>query len=239
MKSILERCDDLLAMTTRVKLAREGQSQASELAERRGELEEAQLALTLEAMSTATLVGRGDLAAAALPDGAKVLESVERVQARLLADPKSLTAGSDYKRLLTRIEKFQSGLSGSNATAWAGVVQRHLGGNEGFLRQVEQVPGQASAVDQIRDAREQLKTVAKQLPRDDEGYARFLYLSATLQERLALLDPDDFPREVLTFFRHAQSPGGAPLDLLTNAVRDWLATRGLLDRVRVRFGGVN
>ena len=239
MKPILERCDELLAMTARVKQARDGQSKASELAERRGELEAAQLALTQEAMSTATLVGRGELTAEALPDGAKILESVTRVRARLLADPKTLTAGSDYKRLLTRIEKLQSDVSSVNTTAWQGVVQRHLGGNEGFLRQVEQVPGQANAVEQIRDARDQLKTVAKQIPRDDEGYGHFLDLSATLQERLALLDPEDFPREVLTFFRRAQSPSGAPLDLLTDAVRDWLAARGLLDRVRVRFGGDN
>jgi hypothetical protein len=54
-----------------------------------------------------------------------------------------------------------------------------------------------------------------------------------LRELANSLLPDEFPKEVLEFYKQARRKEGAALDLLTPDVRAWLSARQLMQNVRL------
>jgi hypothetical protein len=65
-----------------------------------------------------------------------------------------------------------------------------------------------------------------------DALKEFLNRREALKKLADDLKPDEFPEDVLAFFR-AGRHGGAPLDKLTVPVKQWLADRDLLKNVRV------
>lgn len=237
MKSVTERCAELQTQLSSLRQAQDNQEKARVLGARREELEARRLKLTLAAASAAVLVKHEQLPAARLPDVAKAQQSCAVVRQRLDEDPESVTKGREYSLLLRRLDEINGSLDDLVQTAWSELVKRHEGGDERFLAQVERVPGQAAAVAAIRLARTVLLTASAQVPASDEQYQHFLTCSGALQEALGKVNRGDFPAEVLAFFKRAQSPAGAPLSLLTDGVRAWLERKGMVQGLRIRFGG--
>ena len=67
-----------------------------------------------------------------------------------------------------------------------------------------------------------------------EALEQFLDHREALRKLADDLTPDEFPNEVLEFFKAGRHGGGAPLEKLTPSVRQWLSDRDLLKYVRVR-----
>lgn len=237
MKSVSERCTELQAKFTRLRQVQDNQEKARVLGVRRCELEERKVLLTRLAATAAVLLKHEQLAPKHLPRVDEARQSCAVVRQRLDTDPETLTMGRDYSTLLRRLDKVNHTLEHLVSAAWRELVKKHEGGDERFLAQVEQVPGQAKAVATIRLARAELASASARVPVSEEQYQHFLSCSRNLQLALGKLEPDDFPAEVLRFFKLAQSVGGAPLSLLTAEVRAWLERKGMLERLRIRFDG--
>ncbi|MCB9759492.1 MAG: hypothetical protein H6739_06600 [Alphaproteobacteria bacterium] len=237
MKPVLERCAELLANLEHLQEVSRNQDQAKTLNLRREELRALRTELAVASLSEQILRAHSHLSASELPDCSKALESCDRVRGRLEQDPTKLTAGRDYSYLLSRSSNVRDHLVTKNAEAWRAFTSQHQSVDEGFLRQVERVPGQAGTVEAIRKARRRLESAAEQVPTEEEGYQAFLTASTALQQALEKLNPSDFPEAVLQFFLKAQSPSGAPVELLTEEVMGWLRERGLLGSLRVKFKG--
>jgi hypothetical protein len=65
-----------------------------------------------------------------------------------------------------------------------------------------------------------------------DALKHFLQHLGSLKAASDALDPNEFPKDVLKFFKGARH-GGARLDDFTPAVREWLAEQNLLKHVRV------
>lgn len=237
MNSVTERCADLRAKLQRLQRAKEDEAKTEELERRRSELEDAHSKLAEEVVSAQVLLEHEQLAVTALPDCAKALESCDKVQALMDPDPTAITKGRDYGYLLNRVGKVEEDLRTANERSWRAVVSQHQGVDEAFLRRVEVFPGQADTVRRIRELKHEYDGATRYVPSSEDDYKRFDECYAALQQELANLDPEAFPDDVLRFFRAAQQASGAPLDVLTDGVRDWLEEHGFLDGVRVRFTG--
>jgi hypothetical protein len=233
----MERCTELQTQLSRLGKAQDNQEKARILGARRDELEERKVLLTRLAAAASILLEHRHLAPKQFPAVDTAQESRAVVRERLDTDPETLTTGRGYATFIKRLDKINHTLRNQVSSAWSDLVRRHEGGDERFLAQVEQVPGQAEAVAAIRLARTELERASAQEPVSEEQYADFLGCSRNLQRALAGLQPDDFPVEVLRFFKQAQSVGGAPLSLLTEDVRAWLERKGMLERLRIRFDG--
>lgn len=103
--------------------------------------------------------------------------------------------------------------------------------DEVFLKQVELIPTYAAKIAQIRADRDAILSGNDPLSSAD-ALKHFLQHLGTLKAASDALDPKEFPKDVLKFFKAARH-GGARLDDFTPTVRDWLAAQNLLKHVRV------
>lgn len=237
MKSVVERCTQLQGQLTRLRQTQKNQEKAKSIGVRREELESRRVKLTRLTAAATVLLRHEQLAPKLFPGVDKAQQSCTAVQQLLNTDPESLTRGRDYSNLLRRLDQISESLEHQTKAVWSEFVKKHEGGDERFLTQVEQVPGQAKAVNAIRVARKAVIDATAQVPVNEEQYQHFLSCSRALQQALGKLDPHDFPADVLGFFKRAQSPGGAPLAMFTEEVQVWLKRKGMLEGLRIRFDG--
>ncbi len=236
MKSVTDRCIDLQEQLIRLRQVRQHHDKASELGLRREELELRRMKLASATAAATVLVSHQHLTSTRLPGADKAQRSCAAVRQRLDSDPATLKTGRDYSLLLSRLDDTTRSLAEEAKAAWSELTKEHEV-DDRYLSQVAQVPGQTEAVDAIRLARAALKSASAEVPVSEEQYQHFLTCSAALQAALGKVDRGDFPDEVLAFFKKAQSPGGAPLSLLTDGVRAWLERKDMVQALRVRFGG--
>lgn len=239
MSTVLSRCSQLREGLGRLKVANDTEGRALDLEHRRIELEECRAALAIVAAQAEVLLEHGHLSPDQVPDSTKALETCRKVEALLEPDPLGITKGRDFVLLLKQVSKVAESLGAKTQKSWAAVVERHQGVDEAFLRKVESFPGQAETVARVRELRDAHAEATAAVPATEDSYKRFEACYAALQEELSKLDPGAFPDDVLRFFRKAHSAQGAPLDLFTDSVRQWLSEQELLDGVYVRFTGGN
>lgn len=96
------------------------------------------------------------------------------------------------------------------------------------------VPSFQSAVSRIRKAQEKLLRAKSWVPTGESDIRKFEMLLSELNGAWAELGSDEVPSEVLEFLRTA-GQDGAPIDLLTDVVRNWLGERGILRSLKVRI----
>ena len=87
-------------------------------------------------------------------------------------------------------------------------------------------------VQKIRDLNAQIQR--QKLPQNYEEFEHIERLIDQLREHWLTLSSDDFPETVLHFLK-ATVDFGAPLNLLTTEVRDWLDCHGISDSLRIRL----
>jgi len=169
-------------------------------------------------------------AIAKMPDAASAIASLEEYREKLSNG--SSEGGKDFGRLKRSVDKVGKDVTAAVHKA-LDLVKRDLPTiEEAFLKQVELIPAYASQVGRIRQQRDCLLNGAEPsaMPADELG--RFLDRRDELRKLADGLDPDEFPREVLDFFKSARH-GGAPLEKLTDTVRKWLAERDQLKNIRL------
>lgn len=157
-------------------------------------------------------------------------ELLSEFSTRLAAS--SPDTGKDFGRLKRTVDKVAREISTASSKALE-LVNRDLPTiEESYLRQVEQIPGYAEQVANIRQRRDALLQNLDLQSMNAQSLAEFLDKRDQLRAMADQLNPDDFPKEVLEFFR-ASRQGGAPLEKFTTVVREWLDQRGQLKNVRV------
>jgi hypothetical protein len=140
--------------------------------------------------------------------------------------------GKDFGRLKRAVDKVSREVSSASSKALESVNRDLPAIEESYLRQVEQIPGYAEKVANIRQRRDALLRNLDLKSMNAQSLAEFLDKRDQLRSLADQLNPEDFPKEVLDFFR-ASRQGGAPLEKFTTVVREWLDQRGQLKNVRV------
>lgn len=226
--NLLERSTNIRAQIVRRNELRRAHRDAEAFRERAGELRAGREAVVAELARVLVLKAKG-VPVPKLPSPATTKTVLEECRAKLSENPAE--SGKDYGRLKRSIDKLAKDLRAVTEKAIE-LVRRDLPSvEEAFLKQVEVIPGYEIQVASIRQQRDALLNGTD--PRTSaEALEQFLDRREALRRLADDLKPDEFPSEVLDFFK-AGRHGGAPLEKLTATVRQWLADRDLLRSVRV------
>lgn len=225
----LERCKNLRERIERHDGLRRAHKDAEAFRDRASDLRvlREQLASALGKVKVLSVKG---VAIAKIPDPASAIASLEEYRQRL-SDGTS-EGGKDFGRLKRSIEKACKDVTASVQKALDQVKRDLPTIEEAFLKQVELIPAYASQVNTIRRQRDTLMNGVEPGAMSANELERFFDRRNELRKLADGLDPDEFPKEVLDFFKSARH-GGAPLEKLTDTVRQWLANRDQLKNIRV------
>jgi hypothetical protein len=105
-----------------------------------------------------------------------------------------------------------------------------------ILEVLERVPGLQVDARAIRAMASEFDSLSSRLPRQEEDVDRIEELAREIERRWQSLEGAGIPSDVLDFLA-AASVSGAPLALLTPAVREWLQERSLTQFVRLTLSG--
>lgn len=93
----------------------------------------------------------------------------------------------------------------------------------------------APTVQKVRDLLAKIKARRdKKLP-DEADFDSFDRLVSDVEEAWAEMRSDKLPQSVMTFLRSSAGRDGAPLEVLTGEVMDWLNERGIAGSFRIRM----
>jgi len=163
--------------------------------------------------------------------------TIEAIREEFHADPRWVVDPSRFKYVPFQrtIEALAAEFEGHVRQAWAVFTRsRSRDIDVEVLRVLALVPAFRPTVTRIQKAQERVSRLQATVPTGESDVGRFEDLMSEFDAAWAELGSDDVPREVLEFLRTA-GRDGAPLDLLTDEVRDWLAERGILQSLRVRI----
>ena len=140
--------------------------------------------------------------------------------------------GKDFGRLKRAIEKVRKDLVNAKEKALEAVSRSLPNIEESYLKQVEVIPGYQDRVNRIRTERDRLQQGINPSSMSAAQLEQFLDKRDSLRQRAEELKPEEFPKEVLEFFKAARR-GGIPLEKFTSTLQEWLSQRGQLKNVRV------
>lgn len=228
--TLVERCINIRSQILIRNDLRRAHKDAEAFRERANELKSVREAVAAALARVIVLKAKG-LIVVTLPSPNTAMTVLNECQSKLSENP--VESGKDYGRLKRSIDKFAKDLLGVSEKAIESVRRDLPTVEEAFLKQVELIPGYANQVASIRQQRNALLNGND--PRvSAEALEQFLDHREALRRLADDLKPDEFPSEVLEFFKAGRQGGGAPLEKLTASVRQWLSDRDLLKHVRVQ-----
>ncbi len=228
--TVLDRCANIGSQIQQRNDLRRAHMDAEVFRELAGELKSIRDVVE-DAIERVVVFRTKDVAVAKPPSPDAVMRVLAECQAKLAVKP--VESGRDYGRLKRSVDKFGKDLLGIAEKALKSVRQDLPTVEEVFLKQVEVIPGYADRVSRIRQQRDAL------LNGNDpcfsaESLEQFLDHREALRRLADDLKPDEFPKEVLEFFKAGRRGGGAPIERLTPSVRQWLSDRDLFKYLRVQ-----
>jgi|SRR5882672_9785116 len=226
--TLLDRCTSIRSQIVKRNDLRRAHKDAEALRERAGELQALREELSA-ALARVIVLKEKRVPVVKLPSVATANAVLAECQTKLSEN--STETGKDYGRLKRSIDKLAKDLLGVAEKAIESVRRDLPTVEEAFLKQVEVIPGYTNQVFGIRQQRDALLK-GNDPSTSAEALGQFLDRREALRKLADDLKPDEFPNEVLAFFK-AGRHGGAPLEKLTDTVRQWLADRDLLKNVRV------
>jgi hypothetical protein len=226
---LLERCVTVRAEIEKRDALRRSHKDAESLRLRAEELSTFRVSLG-ESLEKINVLRAKDVAVGKLPESTAAVNSLQEYGRKLSEDP--LDSGKEYGRLKRSVGKLGDDLAATTAKA-LDLVKRSLPSiEESFLKQVETIPKYADQVARIRRERDALLRGTDPHSMSAAALVRFLESRDALRRIADELRPEEFPKEVLEFFKAARH-GGAPWDKLTETVRQWLIERDQLKSIRI------
>jgi hypothetical protein len=228
--TIVERCNQLRQDIEGRNVLRKAHSEAAVYRIRSGELREISGTLRNEFARIAVLQ-KLHIPISKLPVTGTAERALGELRTAIVSNPSE--SGKDYQRFKRSLDKVAKDSGSAIDTALESVKRDIPSIDESFLKQVELVPGYAQRVEGIRRERSALQMGTDLRSKTASELEAFLNKRDELRRLADELDPNEFPKEVLEFFKAARRPGGAPLERLTDEVREWLGQRDQLKNVRV------
>jgi hypothetical protein len=236
MSNAVTRARELRQQADRLKNRQADEAKAQQFEKRRRELAELRERMEEFALPAGVLARNGNVLPEDLPDSKELEDLLPKLLLKARQEaPEDFTKGSDYSRFRKRLEAQNTELESLVGEAWKRFLAELPQVNEKLLDDIATIPGQESAVRQVRQLKSELPTASTRPPKVDDELKDILKRAEALRARLAELSDTHYPPAVRQFLRAAQQPGGAALTLFTDEVRQWLEARGLIDRIRLRW----
>lgn len=226
--SLPERCRDVGVEIERRNKLRRDEKEADTFRQRLQDLRSIRVEVGLQLEKVKTLRSKG-VSVAKTGSQSIALAVLNEWEKDFIADPAETI--KDYSRLKRSVEKVRKDVTQAVEAALDAVDRDLPTIDESFLRQVEVIPSYTAQVARIRERRDVLKGKDLQSMSANE-LEQFLGRRDDLRKLADQLNPKEFPKDVLDFFK-ATRRGGASLDQFTASVQKWLADRNQLKNVRI------
>jgi hypothetical protein len=227
---LLDRCQSLREQIESRESLRRAHKDAEGFRDRASALDEVCHALA-GALGRVRVLRVKGVTMAKLPDPNTVLAALDEYEHTLAGG--SIDGGKEYGRLKRSVDKVAKDAVAAVENALESVKRDLPAIEEAFLKQVALIPAYANQVHRIRTERDAVlaRSEPSRMAPDELGI--FLDRRDELRRLADELNPAEFPKEVLDFFKAARQQGGAPFEKLTETVRAWLQERDQLRNVRV------
>jgi hypothetical protein len=224
-----ERCRNVRAQIDQRNELRRAHHEAQAFRERAGELLGIRTQIASE-LAKVLVLKKKSVTIGKAPAVAVTLGLLEECKSQLKTNPTE--SGKDFGRLKRSVEKVRKDLVSATESGLESVNRDLPSIEESFLKLVELIPGYLGRVARIREERDRLHRGTNLKSMSAQELEEFLDRRDALRQLADQLNPTEFPKDVLEFFKAARR-GGAPLGTLTPSVQEWLSQRDLLSRVRV------
>jgi len=172
-----------------------------------------------------------------VPNGVdKLLEDLPKLREKLINKPEKVMQQSGWARADAAMKGVANTLEKSLDGIWKTYLQNRAPKLDDWLP-FFQVDRFGEEVRRIKTLNDELQSLAKKLPEDDEILTRVEAKSSEIQGLIKKLDYGDIPPEVKKFMEQVANSGGVSLGELNDKVLDWLREKDLLKAFRVSMGG--
>ena len=232
--SIQEKYGTVDSLLGELEQARQNQTVADAVNKRITELEEVEKPFIVAMNSIRALAQSGIVLESRLPNSTKATERVLAMRKQLGDDPQDITKGQGFNQLCRAIKNLTEQCDEVASSAWNDHVKK-TGPvvDKKVLDQHRDSPRHANIVDQLECMLREVKTLVRTPPADAATLQTIERQWEDIRRLLAELPISDNP-EVQAFLNAAVSVDGAPLDLMTSAVKQWLAETGMLTDFCIR-----
>ncbi|MCC7066693.1 MAG: ATP-binding protein [Planctomycetes bacterium] len=177
---------------------------------------------------------RPDVMMEEAPDGGQVANAVAAARSKVAESPLEIMRNRTFANLKSAVTKLIESYRGAIAAAWRAWAEKLTPRvDDAELAPFEQHPEYRQAVIDIRAKRASMKRVQDIGIVTDDGFVRFESLAADLRELLGRL-PTEAPEGVKRFLAATNTRDGATLDMLNEAVVQWLHANKQFDKYRIR-----
>jgi len=236
---LLERAAGLAERILRYQKRKVAAKEADRVSTRAAQIGEAAALLT-QARTTLGRFSKAGIKIQFAPVGVQELtEKAQRLRATAAEDPAGLASPpfNIAHEFTNRLKGLAVAANQSIEEGWSRFVAENTpSGSDDVLEALGKLPQMRAGVTRIRQCRQKVTALAATVPTDPKSaIALMRVLSAEHGSAWEELPADSLPPSVLQFLR-ACAADGAPVTSLTDEVRVWLESRGLLGSFRVRIG---
>lgn len=229
------RASECLARLRNAEKAKGGVDEARALGDLQGELARAARPL-FEACAKAAVLKNAEIRVTLSPALAKHKQAIGNVATRFSEKPEAATLkqGKRWRTLLDAVGEVAKLVDESLSETWQAYIGSELFGGrdpDQEERLLAKTPANRRAMQEYRRLFSVFAQLRSSPPTTSEAIARLRVLSGELTN---IKFQRDVPRSVREFLDAAGTPGGAPLNLLTEEVGAWLAENNLLESYVIR-----
>lgn len=192
------------------------------------------------ALATQALLAKADIAAPSPPSISDLRRRAANLLRKFRAEPTSATLkrGQAWQNLLMQIDTAAGDLGTSIRDSWRAYRVRAFAGEAPatIRSRLARTRPNEDAFETYRGLYQRLQAAFQQLPQDAASIEQVKRLAEQL-ETAAQGFNFDVPEAVKAFLEAVQSVAGAPLDLLTPEVVDWLKANNSFDTYRISAKG--
>ena len=167
-------------------------------------------------------------------DATKAYERVQKLRIALKNDPQTITNGRDLTNMSSAFNKFTEHVLAATTATWDQYLLRaqpNVDANQ--IAQAEQQEAFKKTVRELKSKVELAEFLSKSHPTSETGFVTLETVWQDIRILIESLPAVTNDPKVREFLKAANSPNGAPLDMLTKEVRLWLNENKASDKYRI------
>ena len=163
------------------------------------------------------------------------LAQVIDVEKQFKNEHKWLLGAKKIKPLEDKSKSLREAIEKQLRQQWITYRSNHLPTiSNDFLSILAKIPTFSKTVAAVQSLSSQIRVI--DYPKDRDQFQKVEEALTKLITEWSRLNSDEVPTEVLTFLREAATINGAPMNLLTPTVQNWLDDKGIDSSFRIRLG---
>lgn len=235
---IAEDAKHLVELIERMNQLRANVDQRAGFRTRQSELEVAERELAKRVAAVNAFAARGTVRPNVATRANAFLNHINMITSNFNQDS-SWIIGFNNRPFENALKSLNAELDEHITREWRAYTERSRHANTQVLDVLSGIPAYAQTVQKVRGLTARLEQRRNSRPTSEEDFQKFDELVRQVDAAWSELGSDEVPPDVERFLRAAGGREGAPLDLLTDDVKEWLETRKIASSFRIRMAPQN